>query len=508
VIRGYDDAGNGTETHDHAGDSNDNESCFVSLQKSSATYLRGGSNSNDGVTFEQLRSTRTLAIPRIMKTRISTALSLMLSKHPLHERIFNYNLLSSIPFMRHLALLIALTILALPDLLMAHAGDLDPTFGTNGIVTTANTGANASALQSDGKVVVAGLISTAQNPEQPLLLRYNTNGNLDSSFGTGGKVVIAGNNAGPAFAVAIQTDGKILAAAPDSLRLKVFRFNTNGGLDTTFGTNGTATIQAAGLFLPPASGGMTLQPDGRILVATERIVARLLTNGQLDSTFGSNGAAPTVGGDSVALLPGATATDSILIGNGNVTSLYAPNGSLITSFGVNGQTAGFPFDGEGGIVVTTNLSGVVTKIITAGSLTTSPNLTFGQTVSGFLLVRYNSDGTIDNSFGIHGGVATSFPGNILAKAFAVAIQTNGDIVAAGQTALTDVDTIPGPADFGLVRYNPNGSIDTTFGHSGFVMTPFGTSEAFANTVLIQTDGKIVAVGNSNSGTTLARYLGN
>ena len=254
---------------------------------------------------------------------------------------------------------------------MAHAGDVDATFGTGGIVTTANSGANAAALQSDGKIVVAGSISTMQNFQQPGLLRYNTNGNLDSSFGAGGEVSIAGNNAGPAFAVAIQTDGKILAAAPDSLRLTVFRFKTNGSLDTSFGSNGAATIQAAGRLFAPASGGIRLQPDGRILVATERIVARLLANGQHDSTFGSNGSAPNVGGSSVALLPNG----DILIGNGNVTSLYAPNGSLITNFGVNGQTAGFPFDGEGGIVVATNMN--VTKIIAAGSLTTSPSLTFG-----------------------------------------------------------------------------------------------------------------------------------
>jgi uncharacterized delta-60 repeat protein len=133
---------------------------------------------------------------------------------------------------------------------------------------------------------------------------------------------------------------------------------------------------------------------------------------------------------------------------------------------------------------------------------------FDHTVTGFLLIRYNADGTIDNIFGTHGGVATPFPGNILAHAFAVALETNGDIVAAGQTALTDVDAAPGPSDFALARYSPNGRIDTTFGNGGFVSTPFGDSEAFANTVLIQIDGKIVAVGNSNSGTSLARYLAN
>src|SRR5207302_2355491 len=142
-----------------------------------------------------------------------------------------------------------------------------------------------------------------------------------------------------------------------------------GSPDNIFGTNGAVTIQAAGLFLPPASGGMALQPDGKILVATGRIVARLLTNGQLDSTFGSNGAAPTVGGESIALLPG----DEILIGTGSVASLYTPNGNLNTKFGVNGQTPGFAFNGAGGLVVSINAVSDVPKIITAGSLITSPS---------------------------------------------------------------------------------------------------------------------------------------
>ncbi|PYL77205.1 MAG: hypothetical protein DMF26_04740, partial [Verrucomicrobia bacterium] len=174
----------------------------------------------------------------------------------------------------------------------------------------------------------------------------------------------------------------------------------------------------------------------------------------------------------------------------------------------HGQSAGFAFNGAGGFVISTDTITNVTKIITAGGLITSPSLTFAQSISGFLLVRYSSDGTVDNSFGSRGGVATPFPGNIFSQAFSVALQTNGQIVVAGQTALTDVSAVPGPSDFGLARYNANGRIDPTFGNGGFVSTPFGSSEAFANTVLIQTDGKIVAVGNSNNGTTIARYLAN
>ncbi len=440
-----------------------------------------------------------------MKTQM---ISQILPTLTLPWRVFP-NLAKSVTSQKRLALGISLAVFALPASLMAQAGTLDPKFGKGGIVFTTNTVANAGALQGDGKILVAGSISTVQNSEQPVLLRYNTNGTLDSGFGAGGKVLIGGSNAGPAFAVAVQTDGKILAAAPANLALTVFRFNNNGSVDSTFGSNGTTAIQPGELFLAPASGGIALEPDGRILVATghnegggQRIVARLLANGQLDSTFGSNGVAPTFGGDSVAVLPNG----NILVGTGSVTSVYAPNGVVVKDFGIHGQTPGFANEGfgndAGGFVVTNN-SSTVTKIITAGSIFTDLNLMSLNSVSGFLLVNYKIDGTLDNAFGIHGGVTTPFPGNILARAFAVALQTNGHIVAVGQTALTD----NGPSDFALVRYNPDGSVDTTFGNSGFVSTPFGTSVAFANTVLIQIDGKIIAVGNSDNGTTLARYLG-
>jgi len=441
-----------------------------------------------------------------MKTQMISKILLTLT---LPRRVFQ-NLAKSVTSQKRLAVGISLAVFALPASLMARAGTQDPKFGNGGIVTTANTGANAAALQGDGKIVVAGSIATNQNQQQPGLLRYNTDGTLDPNFGIGGKVVIGGTNAGPAFAVTIQSDGKILAVAPANLHLTVFRFNSNGSLDNTFGNNGATAIQPGELFLGPASGGIALQPDGRILVATGhndggplRIVARLLANGQLDSTFGSNGVAPTFGGDSVAVVPNGTSPNgNILVGTGSVTSMYAPNGVVVKGFGIHGQTPGFAND-VGGFVVTNNSSSTVTKIITAGTIFTDPNLMSLNSVSGFLLVSYNIDGTLDNAFGIHGGVTTPFPGNILARAFAVALQTNGDIVAVGQTALTDT----GSSDFALVRYNPDGTVDTTFGNSGFVSTPFGASVAFANTVLIQIDGKIIAVGNSNNETTLVRYLG-
>ena len=440
-----------------------------------------------------------------MKTKVISKILLTLT---LPTRVF-HNLAKSVTSQKRFALGISLAVFALPASLMAQAGTLDPKFGKGGIVFTTNTVANAGALQGDGKIVVAGSIATNQNQEQPGLLRYNTDGTLDPNFGIGGKVVIGGTNAGAAFAVAVQTDGKILAAAPANLQLTVFRFNSNGSVDNTFGNNGATAIQPDETFLGPASGGIALQPDGRILVATAhneggplQIVARLLANGQLDSTFGSNGVAPTFGGDSVAVVPNG----NILVGTGSVTSAYAPNGAVVKDFGIHGQTPGFAnqsFANEAGGFVVTNNSSTVPRIITAGTIFTDLNLMSLNSVSGFLLVSYNIDGTLDNAFGIHGGVTTPFPGNILARAVAVALQRNGDIVAVGQTAHTDT----GPSDFALVRYNPDGTVDTTFGNNGFVSTAFGSGVAFANTVLIQIDGKIIAVGNSNNETTLVRYLG-
>src|SRR3981081_4145556 len=195
---------------------------------------------------------------------------------------------------RTVALLVLTALLTSSTLLMAQAGALDPTFGNGGIATTPNTNTGcgqvvncAMAIQSDGKIVVAGGAAANNGAPELALARYNTNGALDSSFGSGGLAVFAESNGGPAFGVAIQTDGKIITAAPTSLRLDIFRYNTNGTLDTTFGTGGILSTRAPGLLGGSATGGIAVQPDGKILVAVGGALLRLLTNGQFDSSFGT-----------------------------------------------------------------------------------------------------------------------------------------------------------------------------------------------------------------------------
>src|SRR5438445_7680780 len=158
------------------------------------------------------------------------------------------------------------------------AGNLDPTFGAGGKVTTdfgGNEVAYAMALQSDGKIVVAGV---------PTLARYNTNGTLDASFGAGGKVTDF-----QAGAVAIQLDGKFVVGG---FRL-VARYNTNGTLDTgfaggkvavDFGVTGVA-IQSDGKIV---AGGRALRPDG--FNGDEHFVLiRCNADGTLDTAFGTGG---------------------------------------------------------------------------------------------------------------------------------------------------------------------------------------------------------------------------
>ncbi len=396
-------------------------------------------------------------------------------------------------------LLVSCTLLAVPSLLMAQAGSLDPTFGSGGIATTPGTTLSAAALQSDGKIVVVGTSSNG-----PTVLRYHTNGTLDSTFGTGGQVTLNNNDSGPAFATAIQKDGKILVAAPDALKLAIFRLNTNGSLDTSFGSKGVATISATSIFLTPAIGTIALLAEGKILVVAQStslsgaVFARLLSNGTLDSSFGTDGAAALVtGAQMLALQPSGEILVLASMFTQGAVSRYEGNGSLDKTFGGAGQAAGF---GTGGAMAVIDSS---SKFIVAGSLFTPPLSPPVNTI-GFLLVRYKSNGNIDTTFSTNGVTTTPFPGNLFSAAAAVALQLNGDIVAGGSTAATPND--PRISDFALARYTASGMLDTTFGTNGLVTTTIGSNGSAINTLLIQADGKILALGNSGAGTTIARYL--
>jgi uncharacterized delta-60 repeat protein len=298
--------------------------------------------------------------------------------------------------------------------------------------------------------------------------------------------------------LAIQSDAKIVAVAtgiPGGEQ--VARFNTDGSLDTTFGTAGVASLPLNGDLL-------TLQPDGKIIVAgqgpgtSSNFLARLNTNGQLDSTFGSGGLAPlqSFGSDAIAL----QADGKILVASSTGSlARYNSNGSVDKSFGILGQAASVA--APSAIAVQSD-----GKILAVGTDTSKVSATGNST--GFGLVRFNPDGSIDTTFGTHGGAITGFPKTTATNAFAVTLQPNGDIVAAGQAGNIPSNSVTEEA-FALARYVGVGKLDSTFGNGGRATTSFGSNaDAVILSIVLQSDGKIVVAG-TNGGTSLevARYLG-
>ena len=416
------------------------------------------------------------------------------------------------------ALLVCAALFCTSTLAMAQAGKLDTTFGTAGLFTdssgifdeTGTTG-DVVALQGDGKIIAAGQFGFAAG-----LVRLNANGTLDSSFGTGGMVTInfPGTNNGPSqvIGVAVQSDGKILAGISNlnsdgNPAFILARLHSDGGLDSTFGTAGVVET----VINPPfgvAASVLALQSDGKILLAGESVIARYEATGQLDITFGSRGVATIAAASptTIALQPDG----KILIsaGGASLVTLPEPGPGLaspagtISRYNTNGSIdTSFGILGQVASVAAVSAIAVQTQ---GGCVSTCKILVAGTGVVvsgsgsafGFGLVRYNSNGNIDTTFGRNGGVITSFaPAERNASAFAVVLQTNGDVVAAGS-----VGPPPGApaqaADFALARYNGGGVLDTTFGSGGKVTTAFGTNLAAIYALALQSDGKIVAVGTS------------
>jgi uncharacterized delta-60 repeat protein len=419
-------------------------------------------------------------------------------------------------------------LICLSGLAMAQPGRLDSTFATGGIFITHDTlafdaVADAVALQGDGKIVVAGEISSLAG-----VLRLNANGTLDSSFGAGGMVTInvpSGLGGGvQVIGVAIQVDGKIIAGistinSDGSESFSLARLNPNGSLDDAFGSAGLVTTFPFGQQRSPTV--LALQPDGKILLAGDGVMARYDSNGQLDPSFGSGGLALLTAFTvrAIALQPNG----QILVGTGGperdtfppstqtlsvagLIARYNPNGSLDTSFGASGQVASVaPVS-----AIAVQSDGM---IVAAGGITSKLVPPPAGNDTGFSLVRYNPNGSIDSTFGRRGVAITDFGQSApLAEVFALALQSNGDLVAAGVAGQKGFQFAP--SSFGLARYTIIGLLDTSFGSAGKVTTAFGTKTASISALVLQSDGKIVVAGNSGASTpqgfvnniVVARYL--
>ncbi|MBI3994557.1 MAG: hypothetical protein HY349_01140 [Nitrospirae bacterium] len=395
----------------------------------------------------------------------------------------------------------------------AAAGDLDTSFGSGGKVMTdffANYDSdNAAAIQGDGKIVGVGYAQNGSNIDFALT-RYNIDGSLDTTFGTGGKVTADFGGNDQAYAVAIQSDRKIVVAGWSSTistgqDFALARYNTDGTLDTTFGTAGKVITDFGGG--NSQALGVAIHTNGKIVAGglarvgsyNDFALARYNSNGTLDTTYGTGGKVTTDFGNEDSAYAIAVQSDNKVVAVGQArngsnfdfaVARYNSNGSLDTTFDTDGKvTTEFGNNNDRANAVAIQWDG---KIVAVG--------TGSGYLDDFAVARYNSSGTLDSTFGTGGKVTTDF--GYYETAYGLAIQWDGKIVAAGSSSV----------GFGLARYNSNGTLDATFGTGGKVTTSVGVAGSTALAVSMQGDGKIVAAGGAsnaagNTDFTLIRYFG-
>src|SRR5262245_1191898 len=314
---------------------------------------------------------------------------------------------------------------ALSASVSAAPGDLDLSFGNGGIVRTITDFYHLSSremlVQPDGKIVVCGwILDEDDNGVSFFLARYHPTGALDASFGANGRIIgpyLSGGLVGNG--IALQPDGKIIAVGPVFLGgSAVHRYHANGTLDASFGTGGVVITPAE--FNSDAKS-VAVQADGKIVVVG-------YSNPQQQ--------------------------------NYDFTVVrYNPDGSLDTSFNCTGKVITSFGNGSAALKVILQPDG---KIVALGGASTG-------ITSAFALVRYNADGSLDSGFGVGGKVIHAVSSGS-SGIFDAVLQPDGKIVATGYLYSRDFGSASA-----IVRYNPNGSIDTTFATNGIFTTEFGFS---------------------------------
>ena len=395
-----------------------------------------------------------------------------------------------------------LTLLLCARMSAAAPGDLDPTFGTGGIAL-GPVGSNAEAIvrQPDGKLVVAGYRATS--PLHFFVARYDADGTPDASFGTGGVVEtpIGTGHAG-ARGLVLQPDGKIVAAGshvkgPSDGDFALVRYQTDGTLDPTFGAGGIVTTGG-----PTNEGAfsLVLQTDGKLVAAGTKwtgteytfALARYEADGTLDATFGSGGWVTGPGNEVNAILQQpdgklVVAGYDISPNRNFALARYETDGTLDASFGTNGM-------------VTTSMSFYHDQAFALVRQADGGFVAAGLTDNGFntdlslVLVRYDAVGVLDASFGT-GGISTKIPGALYRIGLGLVEQPDGKLVMAAHTI---VDAL---GEIAVARWQANGTLDTGFGSGGLVTTRIGGGVDVAKGLVFQPDGRIVIAGSA----ALARY---
>ncbi len=362
-------------------------------------------------------------------------------------------------------------------------GTLDPAFGSGGraeagFESPVPSRATAVATLPDGRVVVAGHAGASFTGRDVAIVRHLADGALDPSFGDGGRVTTDfGGGEDAAGAIAVQADGRLLVAglvsSAGNRRVGVLRYLTDGSIDTSFGSGGTTLVD--GGILGSERPAVALQADGRIVVAataygsggtTDFLVLRLTTAGQPDTTFGSGGrvlvdasgardfaTAVQVRGDGSILVAGSGGTGANL-----QFQLVALNGdgTLLGGFGSGGRVA-VDFDGSSDVAYALAVvgEGAAQRIHLAGSATVSG-------AARFAAATLDANGALVPGFGSGGKATFAFgPGPHAATALTADTQR---LILAGYGPQGDA------SDFQLLALLPDGQPDPTFAAAGARLT--------------------------------------
>lgn len=403
-------------------------------------------------------------------------------------------------------ILMVLLILGFSETNLAQPGSLDTTFGVNGkVITTLGTytdRANTMAIQGDDKILMAGSKYSSFTNADFAMVRYLSNGTLDPSFGQGGEVITPIENRSEANSIAIQNDGKIVLGGGSKWYINLARYNTDGSLDTNFGDGGIVITDVQDHYSEVCSS-IAIQNDGKIIVGgyaadsgddlRHFIVLRYLSNGTLDTTFGTNGI--VIGNNGECHSVKIQNTGEIVLGGVDHVYFsiekYTSNGAPDLSFGINGKVL---------TSVETTAAGRSMVIQDDGKILLGGFSNAGN--FNFALVRYQSNGLLDSNFGSLGIVTTSIGSN--SKAYSIALQSDGKILLSGDSKIDS--TI---FHLSLARYNTDGTLDTGFGQDGKVITVIGDSFGTGQSIGIDNNGKIMVGGyvynDSNIDMTLVRY---
>jgi uncharacterized delta-60 repeat protein len=388
----------------------------------------------------------------------------------------------------------------------AQSGVLDPAFGTTGIVlgpfTTSHNTGNGIAQQPDGKILVAGITDDQVNSDI-FIVRYNTDGTFDTTFGSNGAVTdTVGSGSEFCRTMRLRSDGKIFIAGDfgnlTSWDVFVKSYDSTGTLDASFGFNGAAIADISG-GVTDQLGAMAIQSDGKIVVGGwlnqlanfDIFLLRFNSDGTVDTSFGSNGRLVyDLGGFTESVTAIEIQTDGKILAAGtfldigtNANEPYImrllPDGTADTSFAQSGVF--IPFFNQADDDLHSLAIQPDRKILIGGS-----TQLFGSAFDVYI-ARVDSNGTRDTTFNSSGIIVTDVNNQSNDNIQSIMLQSNGRIVAVGQTTSSTYDIL-------LIRYLSTGAIDTSFGINGFATSAVGTEADFPLAALLQTDNKIVVTG--------------